>query len=629
MPKSTPSRPPTGRPSYSTPTKPERAKPYEDNGADTEEDEPKANGKGDDVVMIIDSDEEDNPPAEPKEVIPTVQYEEEEDEIDPRRPFLNIIESFNIRFGVKVLKLSIPSILPDAIRSPDSVPPALSRMIIFSAACADSSVRLIAAPLAPPPPANGPYLWDFQTLTIPTQSVEVIPPLVSMTFTCEKSDNDTETQGRSRRQESTPPGVTETWKLLLAVHSMEARGKLSLYQIGVEPQPIQAPYPHKLSEQDLQPAQQIYLSARAKSISFHPSQYPSDRHAHLLLVFERGNVDLYSVLPPKPRNISLSDRRRSEAEAKSKHVHVNHFFTLHTDFDPSSPDILSRKNIVDAKWALGGRAIIVLTTDGEWGLWDIDASGPDQQSPANVSTFSASLLNSFVLKGRIRSPEVSSKSQPGDSTSTAGQNKTKFAPMTPSTRRMREEALLKGAPPRPYVSGHSYRGGISVIPASQGWDKPIDESIILWHEDKNMQIPSLLTLWKSHAKPSEVILESSSSYKPALIQNINLLGELENAICYIPSHFQSGKPAQGSRPDILITAERRLLILASKLQLPEEEKNDEETLEHNSTDDRDQTMLQRGELDLDGMDRVMAGMANNTHPNRPNLLRSSQNTFFS
>ncbi|WEW57586.1 hypothetical protein PRK78_003053 [Emydomyces testavorans] len=606
-----------------------RIKPYEENKDDTAEDvESKANDGNDDVVMIIDSDDEDNAPAAQKEVIPTIQYEEEEDEIDPRRPFLNIVQQFDIHLGVKAFKLSIPSILPGAIRPLDSVPPVLSKMIIVTAACADSSIRLIAAPLSPPPPTGSPYPWDFQTLTIPAQNVHSVPAIMSMTLTCEKPDDKVDSRSRSRGREDIPPKPTGTWKLLLAVHSMEAAGKLSIHQLRFAEQPIQASYPYKLSTDDLIPIQELYLSSPAKSMAFNPSQYPSDRHAHLLLAYETGSVELYSFLSPKPQKV---DRRRSRANTGQTKIRAKWLFTFYTDFDQSSPELLRRKKIVDAKWALGGRTIMALTTEGEWGLWDTEGSGPDQRGLENVSTISAGQLSSFVLRGRVTSSEVSSNPQSTRSASPAQQNKLKFAPMTPSTRRMREEALFKGASQRTVASNHSYRGCISVIPTNQGWDKPVDESVLIWHGDKNVRIPSLLSLWKCSTQPSEVARESPNQYKPTIIEKINLLGELESGICYIPFHSRSSanKSSKDSRPDILITAETRLLILASKLQLPEEEKEDQEMVEQNATADLDQVRLQRGELDLDGMGRVLAGMAGSAYANRPNTFKSPQNALFS
>lgn len=606
-----------------------RIKSYKEPENDADDQATKSNNASDDVIMIIDSDEEDSAPTGQIEVIPTVEYEDEEDEIEPRSPFQNIIRDFDISLGVKVMRISIPSILPDAIRSADSVSPVLSNMIIVAASGADSSVHIVTVPLTPPPPPNSPYLWDFQTLAIPALNIQSVPAAVSMTVTCEETGKTGESEGRSLSKQDASPESSGQWKLLLAIHSTEAAGKLSLYQLQFDRQPIQAPYSYKLSSDNLLPEQQVYLLSPAKSVTFHPSQYPSDRHGHLLLVFENGSVDLYSLLPSKSQSAPTPDRRRSKAKEQNG-INAKRYFTLYTDFDQSSENCL-RKRIVDAKWVLGGRAVMALTTDGEWGLWDIDGSGPDQAHQLNVVTLPASQLSSFVLTGRVSSSEVSSRTQTTHSASKVGQAKTKFAPMTPSTRRIREEALFKGAPQRPLVSSHSYRGGISVVPANQGWDKPVDESILIWHEDKNVEIPSLLSLWKNSNKPAETVFESSTKYKPRSIENINLLGELEKGVCYIPAHF---RPAAGqskddsSRPDILITAETRLLILATKLQLPEEEEVEEEIMEQNAADEQDQQMLEHGELGLEGMDRMLASMARCPLVDRPNLLRSSQNTFF-
>ncbi|KAI1981132.1 hypothetical protein LOZ53_005425 [Ophidiomyces ophidiicola] len=601
-----------------------RIKPYKEE--EEKENIESQNDGNDDVIMIIDSDEEDDAQAEKETPAPAIEFEEEEDEIDPNCPFLNIIARYDIHLGVKVSRVSIPSILPDAIRSPDSVPQVLSKTILITACCADSSVRLIAAPIIPPPPADSPYSWDLQTLTIPSQSIQAIPPQASMTITCERPASNVESRSRSRSNAEALRKSTEKWKLLVAVHSAEASGKLSIYQIPFNEQETKVFCPYTLSNDHLFPVQQLYLASPATSVSFNPSQFPSYRHAFLLLGFETGSVDLYSCLPPDPRNLSTADKRKSKADVEKGGVRTKLLFTFFTDFDSSSAAPLRRKGLVDARWVLGGRAIMALTTEGEWGLWDIELSGSNQKNLIPGSSVSAGQLGLFALRGRVSSPEALSKPQSTRAPPVVGQHKSKFAPMTPSTRRIREEALFKGSPQHSTPINHSYRGGISVIPTNQGWDKPVDESILIWHGDKNIQIPSLLSLWKASNSQLTVSFDSPRMCKPSDVKDIDTLGELETGISYISTYSPS--PTQSLCPDIIITAESRLIILASKLRVPETKEENEHREEHVTTGEVDQTLLQKGELDLDGMDRVLAGMADSIHGGQPNLLRNSQNTFF-
>ena len=104
-----------------------------------------------DSIMIIDSDDDEPAPTPPQPEIVLPEFEDDEEEIDPSRPFENIIQYLDVKLDTKVLGIAVPSILPGAARFLSSISPILSNMIVVTAVCSDSSVRIVAVPLIPPP----------------------------------------------------------------------------------------------------------------------------------------------------------------------------------------------------------------------------------------------------------------------------------------------------------------------------------------------------------------------------------------------------------------------------------------------------------------------------------------------
>ncbi|KAI5297098.1 hypothetical protein KEM56_005087, partial [Ascosphaera pollenicola] len=124
-----------------------------------------------DEIMILDSDDDEaekhttqsasgqqqqqqqgSASAQPTYTPPT--FTDLEDEIDPAEPYEQIIRQIDLRTGVKVLKISLPTFVPEeeCLLPLDICPPIISKMIVVAAICADSTVRLFSLPLAPPMP---------------------------------------------------------------------------------------------------------------------------------------------------------------------------------------------------------------------------------------------------------------------------------------------------------------------------------------------------------------------------------------------------------------------------------------------------------------------------------------------
>ncbi|EGC47946.1 conserved hypothetical protein [Histoplasma capsulatum var. duboisii H88] len=588
-----------------------------------EQEEPTTNGtRNEDVIMIIDSDEETPAPEAKDFNTQSVEFESEEDELDPSRPFHGILRHIDIQLGVKVLGLAVPTFSSEQLRSTlESYPQIFSNTAVFAAACSDCSIRVFTIPLTPPKNPEDNSSWGLQTFTISTGSIQATPSGVAVTVTARKpgeSGNRFKPQSRNRA----PKGFADSepdnaWDLLVAIHSAEGSGTLSIYRIPIAYQPGQLKVSLILPSQPTFPIQQLLLPSPAKTISFNPCQYPSDRHSHLLVSFASGSVKIYSCLTSPSRKPTI-DARGSSSDTDLKESDGAWLITLSPEFCRNPVGIPRRKTVVDAAWVLGGKAIMVLLSDGSWGIWDPEGAGPGSKDHTSTShDQSASFtrggsLSSFTVSGLISGPASSSKPlifgpiiDPRSS----------FTPMTPSTRRVREDTLFKGSPVNT-PSTSSTRGRISVTTAKISKDGLPDESILIWHGSQNIRIPSLLSLWRNTTKPTGPF-NSSSSCKPIPIGNLNLLGENQNGITQL-ANTSSTVDKEDSKPvipDVLITAEHQLVILTPK---PSRSGHviSESTVQGNpnASVENDQFMLRRGELDLEGMDRVLSNMAESMRP---------------
>ncbi|OJD15169.1 hypothetical protein AJ78_04564 [Emergomyces pasteurianus Ep9510] len=587
-----------------------------------EQAQPKANGaSNEDVIMIIDSDEETPAPEDRKANTPLVEFEDEEDEIDPSRPFHDILRHIDVQLGVKVLGLAVPPFCSEQLRSTlESYPQIFSNIAVIAASCADCSIRVLTIPLTPPLNHQDSSSWGLQTVTISAASIRAIPAGVAVTVTARRpgdSGNRFRSQSRSRTPKSINSGSESTWDLLVAAHSAEGSGTLSIYRLPISYQPGQPKDLPILPSEPALPIQHLLLPSPAKTISFNPSQYPSDRHSHILVSFASGSVKIYSCLASQSQK-PTSDRRGSASETDSKETDGAWLINLFPEFRQNSIGIPRRKTVVDAAWVLGGRAVIVLLSDGSWGIWDPEGTGPGSKDCTSTSPHGQSIsstrggsVTSFAVCGFVSGSVSTSKVIYGPTTDT----RSSFIPMTPSTRRLREDTLFKGSPVNT-LSTSSTRGSISVTTTKFSTTGLPDESILIWHSAQNIRIPSLLSLWRNSAKPVGPF-NPSSGCRPIPIENLNLLGENQNGITHL-AHSPTTASTEGTKPsapDVMITAEHQLIIL--KLTPLEPGRVEPEPVLRKGTNasiEGDQFMLRRGELDLDGMDRVLSGMAGGRRP---------------
>lgn len=552
--------------------------------------------------MIIDSDEEgaSEPPAASEG--PIYDFVEEETEVDPAAPYEAILRQIDIPLGSRVLDVAIPRLLPEESRSPlDPFPPVARNTIVVSAVCSDLSTRVVLLPLIPPHPAQtDSKSWNIQTLIINGGvSHQDIPRGVSLAFTCRESEE--ESDGRKSRSRVGTPGK---WDLIVATHSAEGSGVLLLHRIPIREDSSAKGPSYSLSEEDLV-SQRRALPSPAQTIAFNPSTYLSTRHAHLLVAFHSGCVKVYSCF--SVQKSSKTARRVSGAHEDYETIDTEGrwLISLYPGFEQSPTGFPRRKTIIDAEWVLGGRAILVLLVDGEWGVWDIEGAGPGStkgplQRQASVQGVTGGSLTAYAVSGRIMAPPSNTQSE--------AEQRPRFAPMTPSTKRVREDTLLKGSMT---AASPSLRGQISVYQTNSSQEALPDESILLRHGGQSAVIPSLLSLWRNAVRATGTF-DASNRCRVTPFPDVNLMGENFHSIAHLPTPARRSRTAERHAFDVLVAAEHQIMILAPRLKESDEDPTAARAVRQEATAENDQMMLRRGELDVEGMGRLLNGMASGT-----------------
>lgn len=584
--------------------------------------------------MIIDSDDEEPPPKSAQPYQDAPEIEDDEDEYDPTEPYRSIIQTLDLPLGTEVLHMSFPQVPPDFDPSTGSVAKILSQKLVIAAACSDCTIRVITLPLCPPSPASkarselrnnislgkaGIGMWGEQMVVIPSNlGHQSIPCGVSITFSAQGTNDavlddngeDEEPDSRARstqrassrgrsRSRSRQAGNGE-WDLLVASHSWELSGILLIYRISIS---VDEQGSSTLSADHIVPWRTKHLASPAASISFSSALFPSRRHMRLLVAEMSGAVRVYEPLATP-----------SAADGEW-------LVSLYPHFGNSPIGIPKRKKIIDSRWILGGKAIIVLLADGEWGIWDLENAGPKPKDQLGQSRGSSkSSLAEFAMGGWVGQAATSTlpKSSSGQTDS-----KSKLAPMTPHTRKVRQDALFSG--PTSRSNPHGVRGGITVIPIGghSSNSRADDETVLLWYENSIITIPSLITHWQNKVAGSGNLFGTGARGQVKEINNVNLGGELRNGVAIIPKHLNTKDTTSDPQLDILVTGETRLIIIAAPLPKPEPTS----TLTHAEHPTvADQRLLARGELDVGGMERILASMASGiTNPGGSQRRRQGTN----
>lgn len=530
----------------------------------------KANGTGN-AVISLDSDEEDDTG---KAFEDKPGFEDEEEELDASRPCPSILQELDLHFGTDVLHLTV---LPDPVLKADGpswhrLEP-LKQTILFTAACADNSLRLVTVPLTPPSPKSKarPELRSDFTFSIAGKGTwgETVVLLnghqkpsdgVSMTL---EFVNEQKNQGSAETQ------------IIIASHSREVTGRLLLFRVA-----LKSPTPA------IEPFQSVYLASPAKSISFNPS-LSRQLTSHLLIADSIGVCRIYDY---KASTKATEDPDSPATEGSWLISLYAAFQNTKNDSQPLGTHAgFGRKTIIDAQWVSAGRAIIVLLSDGEWAIWDIEGVGPGA-SQGGILTRDQGLKggsrSEYSLTGYIdAAPKSRTSGPPQISTS-------KFAPMTPGTRRSTEPFGSRG-------SNIAMRGQISVLEVpSSSPTTPSEESVLFWLGDTFTIIPNLAKYWAANAskKSGSGLFTGTARTRALKIDNVELQGERCSAVSQI------SRSSTGTHAEVIIVGEHRLVICSMGKQT--RQSGGQMVLVEKTTNGG------VGELDVVGIEQALAKMEN-------------------
>ena len=577
------------------------------------------NGTSSNEIMIIDSDDEQEAVQSAKPYMDNSVYEEEDEEYDTYRPLKPIVQRLDLPLGCEVLHLSFINLASEVHRTAwATLPKLLSSNIVIAIACSDSSVRVLSIPITPPSPQNlarpnlnsritvpqaGRGLFGEQIVILSgAAGHQSLPKGISITLTSQMlqsmedvdmaDDDRGEPQSqawnssRSSRSRSRPASRESSWEFLIASHSDDLSGILVIHRMPFTGDTIGGSGPQEPNT----PWRIQCLASPATSISFNSSLFPAPRHSRLVVVELQGAVRIFDCKP------------QSELDQGSW------LFSLYPSFQSFIVGTPRRKQILDVQWVLGGQAIAVLLADGEWGVWDIENAGPKGNSEIKRSPSRGASL-AFTISSWAGSTPVTQSSM---KSSSAGrkENKSRLAPMTPGTRKVRREALFSGSSTTLSTqTDRPSRGGLSVSPIYRSSSSKVnDESLLLWYNESIMVIPSLFTYWQNKAKGSGNLFGTGARAQPKEY-NIHLGGQLRNHVSLLPQHAAKigGESNAAITSEILITGERRLVIVGPPLKPPVPAPAVSLQVLSKPID---QHLLVQGELDVDGMDRILDGMSN-------------------
>ena len=572
---------------------------------------PITNGTNTDMI-ILDSDSDDDPAQPDPQYTKEPVFEERENEYDLYHPYEPIIAKLELQLGTEVLHISFPQLAQDLESSNlGSLPRMLVDKLLVAVACADCSVRILTIPILPPlidgrigpnsrlKPLDafaGNGLFGEKMLVLSRGSgLQSLPKGVSVSLTAHTSvssaaEDDPELASRPSRMSSLSheqypahegtKTAMDGWAVLVASHFADASGLLLIHRIPIFSGGGDINVEDPMSSI---PWQTQHLRSPAISIQFNYALYPALRHSQLLVVEPNGIVRIFDCQ-------CLSGAERG-----------TWLISLYTDYDTPESSVPKRKRILAAKWILGGTAIVVLQADGVWGLWDIEGRGLEvKHSPSAGQAPAGVDLSRYAVKGRVGSLGEPSKAfAPAES-------RLKLAPMTPGTRKVKEETLFTG-PTAVAVSPN--RGGMSIMSALNGHgSRADDETVLFWCGDCITILPSLLTYWQNKVKGPESRLGAVGRDQAQQLKDVQLGGEICNGVAMMPCRSAAVNAKSPTLEcSVLITGEHRLVVVDPRLAEPlisttPESPTRSETMH--------QALLAQGELDVNGIDSMLDEMTN-------------------
>ena len=579
---------------------------------------PKLNGKRKDEPEVIDLDDDSDNEAQHISGHTDADFEEAEQEVDPSKPYPKILRHLDIHVGTAATHIAQPEIDSARLDS-DRYPALLQDRIVVAVACSDLAIRVITCPLTPPAPqVLAPSDAGIRIVKLQLGGVGFHQDLItSIAVTFSEEDKETiEVDDQSQSDKKNP-----RWSFLIASTSCTGSGLLLIHQIPVNEQ-LSANSQHTLPIRRVRP--RIPL-AEAK-LSFNTCPPPADRHSTLLItVPDASCVKIYQVFSSLTAGLNhrgsagTMESVSSRGSTHSTNLHGGKMLmTLAPEFAASSDlhPCEKKKKVLDAKWVMGGRAILALLEDGEFGIWDLEAVGPAASKTAanpikgqsNIAGIVGAAVTHFSVASRFVVPQTSASQAP--QRSRPQQNG--LAPATPHTKKLRAEGLFKGSN-SDISSDRALRflqdGAITISSTSS---QPASESAVLTFGSQILFIASVQSFWQSAATSGRGTLKAGSFNGPLPLPSLNLLEELVQGAELLPHFSSQTREGYGSRdvPNFVVSTNTRLAFFIEPLVEaalePAAAESGSRSLALRSADDS--LPLARHNLDVDAMDEILDNM---------------------
>ncbi|KAI1812216.1 hypothetical protein GGS20DRAFT_42768 [Poronia punctata] len=508
-----------------------------------------ANGKQNgrvpqDAVMIIDSDEDDEPANEP--FVDNPQFVEQ---LDEDSTFPEFTQTLDLEFQAAVQHISTLPITPclaeDASWEGTDI---LKEKMVFAVSCATREVFLVTLPLVPPSHQSktrkelqesllagrgGNGKWG-ETLTLLSGQQKPSDGL-AMTLIRPRPTDRSKSSDRSR---STP---RHHHHVIVAAHTREASGTLRLWDVPLEATAKTGP--------QIEAFQIEYLPRPLVSVAFNPThstQLLCNASPHAVRIYD------YHVPSMPPDDIS-------EGPFPSQGSWLISFYA------PFIKNSKMRKPVLAASWAARGRAIFVLLADGQWGVWDVDGVSP--QGPAHFGKPNSGILGDAITEFSVSGFVEGTNSLRTTASQRTSGSVTDFVPMTPHTRRDAFSSLV--GPERLAT----VRGGVVVTPLPASATTTSDESVTLWigSSDHVFTIPGLLKFWDAQIrKGAGGGVNLFSGAQPTRMIRltdlpVGLMGEACTGVSAIVRFAETGgmssPGSEGLPVDVVVCGESRLVIV--------------------------------------------------------------------
>ncbi|KAM0327213.1 hypothetical protein ACHAQA_006347 [Verticillium albo-atrum] len=503
-----------------------------------------------DVVMLIDSDEEEAAPPKKQPSAPYIDKPEFESAVEDE-PYPDIIQTLDLSLGAPALQIAVLPITPctaeDAAAAGTET---LKEKMVFAVSCSNADVYVLSLPLTTPSPESkdrpelrsslltataGSGQWGDSAIVLTGQTKHSNGIALSLARPAKSSTTSDRIREQAGSSLSTPKS-----RLVVASHNKEASGVLRLWDVPLD---IKAEAGDKSRAR---PFQTEYLPAPLTGISFNPTN-----SSQLLVIAASQAARIYDYaaasLPP-------DDHAVGQFPAKGS--------WLLSLYQPFARPTATRKPILDAAWISHGRAVFALLADGSWGIWDVEGASPLGSTllGKQSSGIQGAALTAFSVSGQIEG------TSPLRNAVNGARSSGDFVPMTPHSRRDAAASLNAVTTPEKLAG---IKGGVTVTPLPARGSQSGDESVVLWIGglDNVSVIPAVSRFWDAQLRRSSGggvnLFSGTTPTRMVRLQDLatGLLGERCCGVGAAVNFDKLQDNEGGLRIEVLIQGESRLVIV--------------------------------------------------------------------